>query len=406
MGSLRRSGRKNAPKKRATSVSEQLMRLDQVAQYGIDLVARGRLVSDDEHRPFGGTSAEEARSVVQAELGTDPALDGSESMIAVECLARAINARSLNSSSKADPKSLAVFLISDRPRATAEKVGATPEPIIDNGSCTLTGRVWITAPRVASGYEVFIAVQSPNAIFAKVETIGLGALPALVYDPRASDSEIRFYPSGLQEPDIVQTFRVAEATFNLATLDSVLQTFYERNLITPDAAGRLSPWRRPEKYVPCERTEAFFQASLKSALNVAFLRSSHQARWEIPGTEGRCDLMIVSRHTRDPNAWIYHAVMELKVLRSRNYSGKSVSTGVTKRAISSGAQQVVAYKGEHSCKDGMLCCFDMRMPAHCDGEKCLQSVNQFAKEHRIYVRRYRIYGSSKDLRADKYPLSS
>jgi hypothetical protein len=179
-----------------------------------------------------------------------------------------------------------------------------------------------------------------------------------------------------------------------------MKTHYEQSIITPDAAlPEFNPWKNASKYFPRERAEAFFQGILKLVLDVAFGPKCRIA-FEVRGSEGRCDLLISSR--TKGNAWQSHAALELKVLRSFTSGGSAVSNSVRVKAIAGGLLQAIAYRNENSAKDGLLCCFDMRAPQHCDGPVYFKPVATKAKKEKIGLRHFRIYGSSEDLRKDKY----
>jgi hypothetical protein len=369
-------------------------------------IALKALVEPDETNPLGGATTDELAAVVTEDLGNDPNLDFSETAIAVESLARVITARMGNSQWMHDPKQLAIFIVSDRVRDLAAQLNATLEPIIDNGSRSLTGKLWAAAPNFASGYFVSFTATDSGGMFSEVKAKGIGNRPALVFDPTATDAEIRYYPNGLDDDARVQRFLIAKETFTLSALDSALNRFHEQSIITPEAAlPDFNPWKNGKKYIPRERAEAFFQGALKWILDVAF---SPRCRvgFEVRGTEGRCDLLLSSRHPTASNTWVSLASLELKVLRSFTSGGSRVSSPTRTKAIADGLLQAMAYKREHDARDGLLCCFDMRTPGHCDGTTCLNPIKARAKRNKIELRHYRLYGSSADLRADKYGRNS
>jgi len=148
-------------------------------------------------------------------------------------------------------------------------------------------------------------------MFEEVRKKGMGDRAALVFDPSATDPEIRYYPYGLNQEDRVQRFSIANEVFTVFILDKVLQQFYEDNIITPDAAlPDFNPWADGSKYIPRERTEAFLQGMLKMILSIAF--SKCRVDFEVRGTEGRCDLLISSRRTTVASGWISHAAALMK----------------------------------------------------------------------------------------------
>lgn len=362
---------------------------------------RSAFVERGDASPLGGVSADEIAAVAAAEFGKYSELDASQASIAIEALAKALAARMRHQAWPSDSKVLAVFLVTDRARDLGRQIAASQEPIIDNGSKVFNGRLWVASYGFKSGYSLPFASSTDAEIFNEVDKLKLGSHPAFVFDPNATDPELRYYPEGLAEPERVQRIVIAQSNFTLEALDKVLKRFHESNIVTPDAAvAEQTPWTDAAKYWPRVNTEAFLQGLLRSALSVAFLDFS--IRFEVRGNEGRCDLLIVSPHKSQHHAWLYHAALELKVLRSFSSGGKSIAKTRTAKAISDGLLQAIAYKSEQSAEVGMLCCFDMRTPAHCDGDGCFSPVAKKAESSAVELRRYRLFGSSADLRAEKH----
>jgi hypothetical protein len=361
-------------------------------------------VEPDELNPLGGATEADLSAVV-GQLGADPTLEAPESLIAIECLAGAITARMAHADWADDPHRLAIFIVSDRPRQLAETLNASRAPILDNGAYVLAGRLWITSTNIASGYFHTFDATDAGGVFDEVNGLGMGEMPAMVFDPGATNPEIRYYPQGLNEDARVQRYSIGEHTFTLAALDKVLTQFHDENIITPDASLQITnPWRDGDRYIPREHTEAFIQGLLKMVLTVAF-RRPYRVDFERRGTEGRCDLLISSPHLTIPNTWVSHATMELKILRSFRSTGARVSSTVRKAAVANGLLQAIAYKRQERAQDGLLCCYDMRAPAHYDGAACLDPIQARAKRNTICLRHYRVYGSSADLRGANYGSS-
>jgi hypothetical protein len=384
----------------APSVKKAPQALLDVAGSVVDTASEQRFVEPNEPNPLGGASKADLVAVVCEQLGQDPDYEATEGAIAVESLARIVAARMAHTDWKKDAKRLGVFMVSDRAREMAEAVKAIKEPIIDNGSRELTGKLWITGPNFASGYYLQFTSAEPGEMFEEVKSQGFGQRPALVFDPTATDAEIRYYPNGLDEEARVQRFMISRHTFTLTALDALMKRLHEQSIITPDAAlPDFNPWKEATKYIPRPDTEAFFQGMLKLVLDVAF-GPRCRIQFEVRGTEGRCDLLISSR--RSANAWTAHAALELKVLRSFTSGGSAVSAPSRARAIVDGLLQAIAYRNENNAKDGLLCCFDLRAPQHYDGLSCFEPIKRKASKQTINLRHFRIYGSSEDLRKDKY----
>jgi hypothetical protein len=254
------------------------------------------VVETDESNPLGGATSEDIAQVAADAFGRDPELDATESMIAIEGLARIVVARMEHGGWQADPKSLAIFIVTDRPRDLAETLNAVHEPILDNGTVILTGKLWIVSPSMVSGYYVGLSANGAGPAFAEVRAKGLEKLRAVIFDPAAVQPELRHYPQGLEEDERVQKILIAGKTFTTEALINALALFHESSIITPDAAGPpMSPWRDGSKYVPRPGAEAFLQGWLKSQLWMAF-QGGCIIKSEMPGTEGRCDLLVLSKH--------------------------------------------------------------------------------------------------------------
>jgi hypothetical protein len=357
------------------------------------------LVASGDPAPFGAASVDQLAAIAQQFYGVDPDLDAPAIEIALQALAKVIGLRAQNAGAVHDEKKVAIFLISDRPRELAKTLGAKHKPIVDDGSQPLTGSIWISPATFVSGYSLSIEGADAAAAFEQVATLGLGSLPACVFNPEATEQEIRFYPKGVDDDTRVIKFSVSDIALDFAALDQVLDTFHTQNFITPDATHDiLDPWKVASKYQPREDTEAFFQAWLKTALTIVFWRTII-VKFEVPGTEGRCDLLLMSRQG---DAWHCQAVLELKVLRSLTSTGKPVSQTVASQAIEDGVLQVVSYKKQNSAKLGMLCCYDMRKPGHCNDDQCFDPVRTLATARDVHLRRYRVFNSSKELRSAKY----
>lgn len=357
------------------------------------------LVASDDPAPFGAASVDQLTAIAQQFYGADPDLDAPAIEIALQALAKVIGLRAQNAGAVHDEKKVAIFLISDRPRELGKTLGAIHKPIMDDGSQPLTGSIWISPATFVSGYSLNIEGANAAAAFEQVVTLGLGSLAACVFNPEATEQEIRFYPKGVDDDTRVIKFSVSSIALDFAALDQVLDTFHTQNFITPDATHDiLDPWKVAAKYQPRENTEAFFQAWLKTALTIVFWRTI-VVRFEVPGTEGRCDLLLMSQQG---DAWHCQAVLELKVLRSLTSTGKPVAQTVASQAIEDGVLQAVSYKTQNSAKLGILCCYDMRKPDHCNDDKCFDPVRTLAIARDVHLRRYRVFNSSKELRSAKY----
>lgn len=359
------------------------------------------VVSSTDVNPFGGFSEAEVRAAATALMGDIPELAASEFSIALECVAHAVTARMDHQDYATESKRLAFFLITDRPRTLAERIGAAVEPIIDNGSKELCGWMLVIPATCTSGYGTQLAGTTTAELFNEVLTKGAGNEPALVFDPNATDKELRYYPKGVSSPEVVQRFPFRTMTFTLAMLDSVLKRLHEQALVTPDAAKGLGIWHEADKYRPITDAEARLQGLMRLTLSVAFDTRHFSVWWEVPGTQGRCDLFVTSRSATSAGQLTAHAVLELKVLRSFSAGGSYVAKKTNAEAIKKGVGQARGYRKDKDALNAMLCCYDMRTPAQADGDSCFKPVQSVALKHSVQLRTYRLYGKSDDLRKDQ-----
>ncbi|MFC7334429.1 hypothetical protein [Rhodocista pekingensis] len=367
-----------------------------------DGIADSRLVDPGDPNPLGACNEAQLETVLIEKLGEDPALDDSELFIAAQALAEALYIRMKHPDATSDPEAPIIVLVSSRAKELAKGIGAVVEPVLNDGSCCLSGYLWITTPALASGYKLSLTGSTPNQLFAQISTLNLGYLPALYVHPSATVPEIRCYPNGMESPDTVIRIRLLLDELSIGYLDQILSDWHS-SFRTPDAGcGGHTPWKESRKYVPRPKTEEFLQGSLQQTLRVALLqKKKYRIQFEVPGDEGRCDLLIKSKHPTVNNCWVYDAVFELKVLRSLDAGENPVSKSSNKDAIDKGVNQAISYKDENDARMGLLCCFDLRKPDHCDGEICLDAVRPLAQRHSIELRIFRVYGSADDFRRER-----
>ncbi|HEY0156731.1 MAG TPA: hypothetical protein VGF28_05505 [Thermoanaerobaculia bacterium] len=351
--------------------------------------------------PLGGVQPSELRAAAfSPQQPAAPELDAPEFNIAFESVTSALATRSANVLAANDPKLRAVFIITDRPRDLGEAVGAEPELFLNNGSRRLVGNIWIAGPSMSSGYYLELLGESSADLQQALVSRGLGDKAAFVFDPTATVPELRYYPRGVDDADTVHRFSFAASSFSLEALDEIMSEFYDDSLKTPEAGGtEFTPWAKSSAYIPRKRTEVFIQGWLRSILKARLRNCEIHA--EIPTDEGRADLLIVSK-SASLNSWIYHAVLELKVLRSVTSTKSAVPPGEREQAVCEGILQAIAYQKKLAPSVAMLCCYDMTKPEHCIGDACFAPVLRKAKAWHVQLRHYRIFGSSKDLRNAQY----
>ncbi len=117
-------------------------------------------------------------------------------------IAKLLRRRRAQPDAGSDVNRPAVFLLQATPPEIASGVVAKREPMLDSGAIPMNGRIWFVSPVAACGHCVDCDVAEDDKLFRLVtDTLGLGATPAIVFDPRPSGAETRFYPGGLGDPE-------------------------------------------------------------------------------------------------------------------------------------------------------------------------------------------------------------
>ncbi len=167
-----------------------------------------------------------------------------------------------------DPELPAVFLLS-----TLKPEGVPREPMLDNGRIVVNGGVWLVSQTVNSGYEYRPEYETNDELFRFVtDSLGLGDVPAMIYDPRSSDEEIRFYPLGLNKLNQLEMLSIRRDEVTLEKIISVVDRVHEECLVTPDAQSRAGKlWKDSTKWWPSSEAEAIVQLNLKVGLVIKFL---------------------------------------------------------------------------------------------------------------------------------------
>jgi hypothetical protein len=286
-----------------------------------------------------------------------------------------------------------VFLL--MPAVPAGLVAETQvHPMLDNGLTEVEGQLWFVGQTVARGVSTPLP-GSDAEIWQTVQDLGLDGVTAIVYDPRPSPPQVRYYPQGLRQDDLVQVTPVQPmSTVSLDNIFQIIDRVHAQQLVTPDAqAERGKLWRSTTKAHPVKQAELTIQMYLETALNIGFPMCT--VRREQTQVVGRLDLELEEADPFHPESFVRHAVLELKVLRSRNSSGTSTSAAETARWVAEGVEQAYAYRTEREALASALCCFDMRA----DEADPFSAVAKRAAELEVVLRCWRLYATAKKYRA-------
>jgi hypothetical protein len=268
-------------------------------------------------------------------------------------------------------------------------------PMLDNGVTQVEGNLWFVGPQAGSGYRYTLEEWIDDAaIFATaIDSLDVGHVPAIVFEPRPTSVEARFYPNGLREHDCYEKMRLNARTITIEDAVEVVERVYRQSLVTPDAqlaCGKL--WVKPARHWPVMDAEERIQLQLRTGLIGAF--PNCVVRSEQPQTSGRLDLEIEGPVSG--GGYVRHLVLELKVLRSFRSSGKPVAEAEMLAWVKEGVDQAASYGDERKATARALFCFDMRKTF--SGDACFSQVRSRAKRLKVALRVWHLFATSKSYR--------
>lgn len=312
-------------------------------------------------------------------------------------VAKLIRRRMAEKGAKTDPARPAVFLL--EPNAPPGSAAAPPKraPMLDNGLTSVTGRLWFVSPVVVTGKYIELSETDDDALFAIVtDALGLGRVPAILFDPRTTIPTVRFYSNGLSDPEQCDSIIISDNEVSLQKIYEAIDKVYQHCLVTPEArVGKL--WEEGNKWWASSKAEDLVQLYLRAGLTTAFPTCT--VRHEQTAVPGRLDLEIEQTDPLDRSRVTRHAVLELKVLRSFRSSGIIVPKPETLDWVESGVRQAASYRDERGALAAALCCFDMR--SEHTGGQCFEHVRELANRLTVELRHWFIFGTSAQYRKFK-----
>lgn len=310
-------------------------------------------------------------------------------------VARLVRRREINS--EAETSGCAVFVLVDHAtqRQLLIQPGRTLDRLIHTGAKRLTGRIhWVNPSVQSSVYEEFAG--SDNEMFDRLEALRLSGVPAMIYMAQDPESSLSYYPRGTAEYDTVVPVRLGMGTVSQADVISAIDTVYRTELITPANAGPYKIWEDSDRGRPFEHAERGIQQFVRIGLATEF--SWCRIRAEQPDKDGRTDLEIVDTDSGGPGITVHHALLELKVLRSRGSTGLGVNQSDVEQHIKDGVEQANTYGSSRNSLQRLLCCFDMR-DADPGNEATFAHVKDAASTFKVSLNRWFLYRSPELLRA-------
>jgi hypothetical protein len=362
-------------------------------------LSSGDLVPESDPSQIGGWTVDDLKAAVQTRSGTGADQGVPDPTRFAGAIAKLLIARLAHTEAASDSTWPAVFLLA--PSINLVRKIGSPErvPILNDGSQAVNGKVWFVNAPAASGHFIDYDVADLNALFNLVtESMSLGNVPAIVFNPQASAPEIRVYPRGMSDPDACDIVSLEDVDISLEQVYSRIEKVYESCLATPDAQNpKVKLWADPSKWWPVSDAEGLVQAQLHAALAAAFLTCTVRAEQSMP--IGRDDLEIERPVDRRRPAVVKRLVLiELKVLRSFTAGGRRISKASELDRITEGVEQASAYASDKGFQLATLCCFDMRSTNA--GALCFAHVQAMAGRLHVDLRQWFIYSSSQQRRKD------
>jgi hypothetical protein len=269
------------------------------------------------------------------------------------------------------------------------------EPLIHTGARRLTGRIhFVQATAIRSIVE---EVNGDDvAMFERIAALQLATRPTLIYVPQKPRSTLSYYPNGCESDTGMQTISLGVETVTPEAVEEVINAAHAQHFVTPDESGPYKIWKYPSSGTPVRLAEQGIQQLLRLGLIGRFLHCS--IRSEQPGKIGRTDLEVVDDRSGPVGTVIHHAVLELKVLRSRGETGTAVSDKDMLDHMEEGLEQAHGYARDKNSRMGILCCFDMRDQDVGDAQS-FSHISSRGAELGVRLRRWYLYRSSNAWRA-------
>ena len=191
--------------------------------------------------------------------------------------------------SETNPRDVAMFILGANPPTPAQD--AEREPMLDNGLTTIVGRLWFTSPAVISGRYITLPSGTNDDRFRFIQRhLGIGSSPIIIFDPRTTTPQLRWYPQGLDQPEEV-SFLNLTGSVDAIDVSQLVDDIYRQALITPSALpGGISLWEAPDRHWPKQDAEVLLQTYIKIALIAKFPYCT--VRHEQSQPSGRTDIEI------------------------------------------------------------------------------------------------------------------
>jgi hypothetical protein len=254
---------------------------------------------------------------------------------------------------------VAVFLHTPYPRQIGEKLGGVAVSNLIASGNPILGKLFLLNPDASYGRVIELPAK-PDDIIDWLIDRGLGDQP-VVFAYRASRRLLargKGAKGAITRKDAV---RDKPPAATLQEVEEALTHLHGQYLITPSGCPD-GVWekKRSADYVPGPRPEQAIQRELKTNLG-SWFRGIVRATVEEPTPVGRIDVRL--SHIQG-GTWVYWAILELKVLRSKHNAteGEKANPVAHKdnvEAVAEGVRQVNAFAKTWNAEP-LLEIFDLR----------------------------------------------
>jgi len=278
-----------------------------------------------------------------------------------------------------------------------------PQDIIHAGDVTLIEDFFCKTSTDISGKIIFANANLRSAYYSKtpiktteqgailLSGLGLQNAPCIIFKP-AEEFKIAWSPDGISTSPSNITHLPIKGLDKVSKeeLDEVLKDFHKRNTEFPN--GTAMVWDSATKRIVIRNCEASIRDSLHRHLrDRVFASNAKLILREYELENGRVDIWIAPSVVRPHTG---ACLIELKVLRSRPFSGSSsnnatYSSNTNERWARRGVNQAARYKAIDNADLGYTCCFDAR-----DDDNELPDIVKLANEKDVCFRRYFMYSST------------
>lgn len=278
-----------------------------------------------------------------------------------------------------------VFVQSRSVTTQASELGADPSPYFRSlPDKQIGGRLFLANDDLSEVHELDASCDTIEDIASTLAKYGLEKQTHAVY--RQDRAELIICEAGWAGGTRLVKIRTSRARLTRHELELTVWKFHRQFTQTP--AGLLNCWRgKAANRVTAERLERSISGHLAFWLVIIVGQDSVTMEHDTP--HGRVDV-YVNKHGMDPAAGA--CVMELKVLRSRQYSA-SAEKGWTDFSdadmiehASEGLTQAKEYLDDQRADCAYLMCFDARLTDEDQPE-----VLALARRMGIEIRRYFMY---------------